>query len=489
MSSAALDLLHALVLEDGRRWGEAAERFQVKDARAVLDPHGPPFHFLTRSRGSSKTSDLAAITTALILTELPSRSRSYGFASDRDQAALLVDAIGGFVHRTPEIQGSLKVENFMVTATRTGSTFTANAADAPGSWGLRPNLIVIDELPMWPTTPGARQLFEAVTSAAAKVEGARMILLGTAGSPGHWSKKILEHAKGDRLWRVHEQRGPAPWMSKERLAEQKRRLPESVYLRLFENKWVEGEDRLARESDLKAAASLDGPLAWERGHRYVLGLDIGVKNDRTVATVAHGEPVDLTPVGQVEPTQIATRVVLDRVGVWTPTRTRHVTLAEVEEWVAEAAHQYHVDRVVLDPWQALQLAQSLRRRGIRVEEFSFNAGSVSRLATTLLLLLREQRLAIPRDNDLLDELRNVRLRETGPNQYRIDHDPDGHDDRVISLGMAAHAIVSGRSVAPASLNATRVGFVDGPSLAADGAPHWSHSGRVSSATPRYGEGT
>ena len=65
--SEALDLLAALRLEDGRRWGEAAVRCQWEDARAVLEQNSPtPYHYLTRARGYSKTSDLAAMNDASI---------------------------------------------------------------------------------------------------------------------------------------------------------------------------------------------------------------------------------------------------------------------------------------------------------------------------------------------------------------------------------------------------------------------------------------
>jgi hypothetical protein len=45
-------------------------------------------------------------------------------------------------------------------------------------------------------------------------------------------------------------------------------------------------------------------------------------------------------------------------------------------------------------------------------------------------------LAIPDDEELIEELVNVRLRETSPNVYRLDHDPDRHDDRAATIGMA-----------------------------------------------------
>ena len=54
----ALNVLHALVLDDGRRWGEAAEGWQRDDAAAVLDPvAGPHQHWQGRPKGGSKSTD------------------------------------------------------------------------------------------------------------------------------------------------------------------------------------------------------------------------------------------------------------------------------------------------------------------------------------------------------------------------------------------------------------------------------------------------
>lgn len=45
------------------------------------------------------------------------------------------------------------------------------------------------------------------------------------------------------------------------------------------------------------------------------------------------------------------------------------------------------------------------------------------------------------DPGLLDELANLRLRESTPGVYRLDHDTDQHDDRAIALGIAADELL------------------------------------------------
>ena len=83
----------------------------------------------------------------------------------------------------------------------------------------------------------------------------------------------------------------------------------------------------------------------------------------------------------------------------------------------------------------------MKRRNVRIKEFPFTAPSVGRIASTLFLLLRERNLRLPDDPELLDELANVRLRESGPGIFRMDHDPGRHDDRAIALALAAHRLV------------------------------------------------
>jgi hypothetical protein len=76
-------------------------------------------------------------------------------------------------------------------------------------------------------------------------------------------------------------------------------------------------------------------------------------------------------------------------------------------------------------------------------------------------------LLLPDDQDLVDELVNVRLRETAPGQYRIDHDADKHDDRVISLALVAHRLAE----RPARMQG-RFGLAEARVSLTRGGDHW-----------------
>jgi phage terminase large subunit-like protein len=381
---------------------------------------------------------------SVMLTQLHG-ARLYALAADLDQGRLLIDSIAGFAARTPELGSALKIDSYRVVSTRTGCILDVLAADAPSAWGIRPAFTFVDEIAQWATTGAPRRLFEAVSSAHAKVKGSRLVVASTAGDPAHWSYKLLMFAKNDPTWRVNEVLGPAPWLDPRRLEEQRRRLPEPSYMRLFENVWTSPEDRLTSIDDLSACITLhDWPLEPEAGRRYVIGVDVGLKRDATVAAVCHAEREG-----------DGTRVVLDRLEVWSGSRLRPVRLQVVEEWLAEASARYGRARVILDPWQSVGMMQRLRDRRITAEEFVFSAQSVGRLAATLHALIRDHRLALPEDEELLDELANVRLKETSPGVLRLDHDNDRHDDRAVALALASHYLIERGTPRPMTSHVAR----------------------------------
>ena len=279
----------------------------------------------------------------------------------------------------------------------------------------------MDEFCQWPSTTNAKGVWTAILTSMGKVPGAKLLCTTTSGDPAHWSHAVYETALKSKAWTVQEVPGPLPWASEDFLAEQRLILPESVYRRLHLNEWSASEDRLTNLDDVRACVTLGGPLEWQEGRQYVLALDLGVRNDRNGGG-RHAPERMVEPGGR----DVVQRMVLDRMEVWAGTHANPVDLGAVE-WVEFTARAYRA-RVVCDPWQAIAMVQRLRSRGLQVEEFNFSQQSTGRLAVALHTTIRDHRLAIPDDPELIDELVNVRLKETSPNVYRLDHDPDRHDD-------------------------------------------------------------
>lgn len=455
---SGLDIMYALVLEDGKRWGEVATDWQIADVEAVFAEAGPNKHFLTRPRGGSKTTDIAGVAVSWLAADAPPRSRSYVVASNTDQAAILIDAAAGLIARTPELEGVLVVENERIINPETGAWVRVLSQSDSGAWGLRGTyLLILDEFAQWPETRGAKRVYTAVRSTVQKVKGCRLIILTSAGEPSHWSyTEVFKKALADLLsWRVSEMPGPVPWQLPEELESLRRELRPSEYDRLVLNIWSEDEDRAISPDDYEAAAmpcekttkgreailSLNGP---EKGHTYSIFVDIGTRNDATVIVVAHTEAV------VDDGTNAARRLIIDHLERWQGSKKQPVQLAQVEERIVELSGRFFGAKVHGDPNQFVGTLQNLNRRGVKAEEFVFTATSVGQIATALVQTFRNRLIWIPDAPVLKDELLRVKLRESAPGVTRLDHDRSGHDDQAVTIGMAAHVLVGTSRWGPGS---------------------------------------
>ncbi|HVV76333.1 MAG TPA: hypothetical protein VHC43_09885 [Mycobacteriales bacterium] len=432
---SALDILSGLILEDGRRWGEAAEPAQLEDAAAFISPDGPRRHLWLRARGRSKTLDAAGCALALMLSgELPTGAECYAAAADADQAALVARKIRGLVARSG-LDRQVTVDKRKIRVLPTGVELDVLPADAASSWGLSPALLLIDEFCMWPRSGGAQEFLDALLSSLPKVPDSRALLFSTPSSPTHPSFKLFEAAVADEAWRVSHLRGPAPWQSSAELAAERRRLPESMYRRLFEAEWMAPDDVLTSLEDVRACVRSSPIVREPAGHRYAVGVDLSVSSDFTAVAVCHSE--------QLEPG--SRLLVVDSLRVWKPSRRHPLDMAAVEAHIVAAARAYGA-QVVADKYQAVGLVQRLQAAGISARGEDFTVASNTRRALLLHDLLRDRRLDIPNDAELVEELASLTLRETTPGSYRLAsvEKTGGHRDRSTAISLAAEAVLRGR---------------------------------------------
>jgi phage terminase large subunit-like protein len=429
----ALDLLAGLILEDGSPWATRAEQIQWDDARAILDRTSQSrYHYLTRARGRSKTTDLAGITLAVMLTQARRGDVLYATAADKAQAQLLTNAMRGLAERSG-LAHLLRFNQFKVT-THDGAVLEVLGADVAGSYGLGPNFLVVDEIAQWPNTALAADRFDALLSSMPKRRG-RMVLLTTAGDPAHWSHRIRDHAMTSPGWRLHEVPGPAPWTDPVLLEDQRQLLPAYRYQRLFENQWTAGNESFTTLEDVRACIRHAGPLQPLPRTEYVIGVDLGWVHDPSVAVVAHLEPNPERGAG-------APDVVWDRHEIWTGTHDNPVPFDQVEAWLLDTARTFNKATIVMDAREGVGMALRLRTERLKVEEVPFTQGVNTQLARTLLPLLRAHRLDLPDDEHLVDELVNLRITETADGQYRIEHTYDRHNDQAIAFALATRHLLN-----------------------------------------------
>lgn len=439
----------ALVIDaDGgpRRLGDCIEPWQAADFAAV-DPawrrvvgqsvDGRMRAYLERPRGHSKTGDIAA-STSWALFASRRKLRGVAAAADKEQAKLLRDAIDGLVRLNPWLAKVLDVQAFVIKNRHTGSELQILSSDAASSYGLTPDFIVCDELTHW-IKP---DLWHSLFSAAAKRSNCLLFIIANAGFQDSWQWPLREAIRTDPLWYFHRLEGPqASWITAERLAEQRRLLPDIAYARLWLNLWSSGSGDALSDDDIKAA--LAGVQTVDAsGWAYYGGLDLGHTRDAAAFVVVgrhvgHNERRPIPP----KPIPHATRVMIDagyidhtpaaeyetifhagtgrlrlvELQIWKPTPGRPVPFDEVERAILNTHSRLPLSFLYGDPWNFAQMQQRLFAAGIPCDQLPFTGPNLQRMATATLDAFRDREIEIPETaagvDDLLADLRNLRAVE------------------------------------------------------------------------------
>jgi hypothetical protein len=340
----------------------------------------------------------------------------FGAAGDKDQAKLLRDDVVGKCDRNPALRRLVKITEHEITVPATKTRFRHLSADAPSSYGLRPDRIYIDELAEWTR----RDLWDSLWSASGKRPGCRVTVITTAG----WDKtsiawEVRQIAQAEPDWYFSSRGQCASWIRPAWLAQQRRTLPPHVYARLHECRWVDGVGAWLSSEQVDACfgavpASDDGLVG-----QGALGLDLGIARDCGV-------------LARVE--RVGGLVVVRNFLTYTPTQRSRVDLSEVEADVETLALR-HGCPVVYDPYQAVGMAQRLAARGVRMIEYSFSGDGRRKLFATLLDLVTRGGLRAEPHAVFRRELLGLEAKESASG-WRVDHRPGQHDDHVVAVGLA-----------------------------------------------------
>lgn len=408
---------------DGSSYGRRLDPWQREDLETALNTTQNVWW--ERPRGHDKTGQAGA----LALTQLMlggTGQRNYFTATDSDQAGLAFDSLQGFINKNPLLREEIKVNRREVIVPELDNQLMVLPADAAGSWGLRPSLIVIDELEAWKGR-NAEEFFYSLFSALGKVKGARVLVCSTA----YWDKtglcwKLREQVQADPGW-IFSRRGQcASWIPPEFLEQQRRLLPAHVYQMLHENIWTETGGSFLTFEEVDGIFNPGiSPVSQHKGAKHYIGLDLGLTHDATVAAVLHWSNGG---------------VVVDNLQTWRGSPGNRVNIDDVEQWLLRAAENYKSIQITADPWQAIGMIQRLQAKRINVSEVSFTSTYRGKLFTNLLEAVRSNKIHCFPHEDLKKELLQLHFTEKN-GSLRVDHPSGGHDDHVTALAMAALAVI------------------------------------------------
>jgi len=459
--------------DDGpKRFGSVVDDWQEADFLAIdpalrrvvgQDIQAQQRAWLERPRGHSKTCDIAVSATWLLFA---SRRKLSGVccASDRDQAALIREAIDRLLRCNPWLAELLEVKANRIRNRHTGSTLEIISSDVASSYGLLADFVICDELTHW----AKRDLWDSVFSTAAKRKHCLLLVISNAGFRESWQWQLREAIRNDPAWIFSRLDGPvASWISQERLAEQQRLLPRKVYERLWLNQWSDNSGDALELDDLESAICLKRqPNGLEKGWIAVAGLDIGLSRDHSALSVVakhvgyteriakpkrrrYGTNAALEDLGFLESAKQEAeykhrpgtgKVRLMAVRTWKPDGSK-VELEAVEKEITALRQQFMLQSVHFDPWQAEYLAERLGKQHIRTEACHFTAANLQEMAVSVLDAFREKRLELFPHEQLISDLKKLRIVEKSYG-YRLVSPRtsfEGHGDVATSLAIALRA--------------------------------------------------
>jgi len=199
------------------------------------------------------------------------------------------------------------------------------------------------------------------------------------------------------------------------LLEQKMNMSEALYKQEYECDFTENATAVFKDLH-KRTYDLETYRHNDVG-QYQIGVDLAKINDYTVIT-----PFDLTTF-TVCPQDAFNQI--------------DYTLQKAK--IEGAYYRYNKGRVMMDSTGVgVPVVDDLVNKGINVFPFTFTFNSRNDLLINLQLLLEQDRIKIPNDPELLDQLGSAVFEVTAAGRTKIvvPDDSDRHDDKMMSLALA-----------------------------------------------------
>lgn len=422
------------------------------------------------TKGASKDSDLALCLLWLVMF-CPLLLTIQVGAADEDQADELRKAAKKWLHNNPEIGQFVEIQTLAILSKRPGGGPRVDiiAADAPGSHGARPDVLIINEL----THHKKREFAETLMDNASKVPNGVVIIATNAGHVNTWQETWRNIALEDpSRWAVHVFDRPAPWLDAKEIESSRKRNSRERFARLWGGQWVSQTGEGIPPTDIDAAIrpKLKPAKRSKPGWVYIAGLDLSTSRDTTGLVVIakhvgcneliereiHREPephaiaamreLGMMPARpEIEETAISIagtgKLRLASVRHWVPTPGVKLKLSAVEDAVLKLHERLGLSAVAFDPWEATLLAERLTNAGVPMVQTTFSGQNLVAMASAMLEEFADGNVELFDHPQMLADLRRMSIVEKSYGQRLAAKrsNTEGHADLGTALALAVLA--------------------------------------------------
>ena len=404
--------------------------YQAEDLRTILR-RGPDGKFerrvavasMPRQDGKSTLSGWAALHQFFTNPEI---QMIVSVALDRESAHIILNDARRIVSQN-EVLFDLVDPAWGLTKSsirlRDGRNWLIKSADGRFSRGLRPSIVLFDELG-WSKDDG--DLFQVLAAGQAAQPNPLMIVTSTVGpvQAGPLWELFESARRGDPDVRlIYRNENLSPLVSDEYLAGERRRLPPSVYAREHENLWSSGTDAFCNyDAWERAVAGGSSKLQKFPGPAYMY-VDLGLIHDETaIAVAARGDK----------------RVEVIGLDAMRGSKGNPLHFDRIKRRIHQMVKRLGVTQIKIESPQGYAMAQELARelQPVEVQVVHPTAKIQNELWGNLHGALRDGTVHIPKDELLRRQLLSLTIKQslTG---WRVVDVPSIHQDRAIAVGGAA----------------------------------------------------
>lgn len=420
--------------------------FKLDDEGRLLYPE--QVFAAPKKSGKTGFASLHLLTTILLFGGR--YAEGYVAANDLEQAqGRVFEACRRIVECSPLLKHECKVTSDRIIVTETGATITSLANDYAGAAGGHPTISAFDEL--WGyVSERSRRFWDEMIPVPTKRISCRLTVT-YAGFTGESQlleelyKRGLQQPQvgpdlyaGDGILMFWTHEPIAPWQDAKWLAEMRRSLRPSQYLRMIENRFVGSESAFISAEQWDAIVDPAArPILSDRSLPVYVGVDASVKHDSTaIIAVAYDRNRKCVRLINHRIFQPSPNAPIDFEGM-------------IEETLLEWHSRYKIKTILFDPYQMAATAQRLSGRRLPMQEYPQTTGNLTATSQNLFELITNRNFAAYPDEQIRLAISRAVAIET-PRGWRIGKDKQSHKiDVVVALSMAALACVRSE-VAPKS---------------------------------------
>ena len=393
----------------------------------------PRLILVSMAKKNGKSTFAAIVLNWFLITQ--ELGEIYICSNSKDQSSFITyRKIVGMIKKNSKLDKQCRIYTDYIENIKTGTILRCLSSSFRSSAGLNCLLICIDELASF-DTDSLRFFFEELQLSPV-YKYPLILITSTAGreEKGILWDLIKESEKGNTpesyfYIKQGEEANPSSFVTEKYLDSQKHKpgMRPNLFKRLHKNLWVSEEDSFIIDQDFRACIDYKLKRRPENKIPIWVGLDVGYRNDYTA----------ICGVGKINNIIFT----VDH-KIYIPLLTEELQFDDVKRYLIELSKIYDIQGIFFDPYQAIQLAQDLRKEKINMVEMPQTQGNCVAFSQCLFDLIKSKRIGFYQSEELRESLINCKVVYSIRGWRIVKKSGTKKIDLAIALGMASYGAVT-----------------------------------------------